>query len=64
MDLPGGSRAMVAVLGGCLAVFAMPAALGGWWVRLFGMVCLAPIAALARFRDTSTVTLCGSPRSG
>jgi hypothetical protein len=50
LDAPGGSRAMVAVLVGCLVLFLVPAVLGSWWVLVVGVVCLAPLAALTRFR--------------
>jgi hypothetical protein len=49
-DTPAGSRAMLAVLAGCLVVFAVPALLGSWWVLALGALVLAPVAALTRFR--------------
>jgi hypothetical protein len=49
-DTPAGSRAMLAVLAGALTLFAVPAALGSWWVLVLGLLVLAPVAALTRFR--------------
>jgi hypothetical protein len=49
-ETPVGSRGMLAVLAGCLVIFVVPSLLGSWWVLLLGLLVLAPVGALTRFR--------------